>query len=275
LSAASAPSLDPLRAIWPHRRLLLRFTLNDALGRYKGSVFGIGWSFLNPLLMLTVFTIAFGTVFANAAFAREGLPPREPVLSIFCGMIVFAVFGEVLGRAPAAVLGHPNYVKKVVFPLEILPVAIVGSSLLHAAIGLCILAVGTLALGHGLSWTFLLLPLILLPLVLLALGFGWLLASLGIYVRDVAHTIGVVSQALFFLTPVVYPFALFERAPHIAAVLRWNPIKVAIDEARLVVLWGELPNFAALGTVTVAGGVVAWLGFAWFQKTRRGFADVL
>lgn len=274
-SLAKAPSLDPLRTLLPHRRLLLRFTLNDALGRYKGSIFGIGWSFLNPLLMLAVFTIAFGTIFANATFAREGLPPRQPVLSIFCGMVVFAVFGEVLGRAPSAILAHPNYVKKVVFPLEILPVAIVGSSLLHAFIGLSILAAGTLLLGHALSWTFLLLPLVLLPLVLLALGFGWFLASLGVYVRDVAHTIGVISQALFFLTPVVYPFSLFESQPVLASILRWNPIKIAIDEARLVVLWGELPNFQALGLVSAAGLVVAWLGFAWFQKTRRGFADVL
>lgn len=275
LSAAHAPSLDPLHTLFPHRRLLLRFTINDALGRYRGSALGIAWSFLSPLLMLAVFTIAFGTIFANATFGREGLPPREPVLSIFCGMIVFAVFGEVLSRAPSAILTHPNYVKKVVFPLEILPVAIVGSSLFHALIGLTILAIGTVLLGHGLSWTFLLLPIILLPLLLLALGVGWLLASLGVYVRDVAHTIGVVSQALFFLTPVVYPFSVFENAPRLAAVLRWNPIKIAIDEARLVVLWGELPNFRALGLVSAAGLVVAWLGFVWFQKTRRGFADVL
>lgn len=272
---AKAPSLDLVRTLLPHRRLVLRFTLNDALGRYKGSALGIAWSFLNPLLMLAVFTVAFGTLFANATFTREGLPPRPPVLSIFCGMVVFAVFGEVLGRAPSAILAHPNYVKKVVFPLEILPVALVGSSLLHALIGLSILAVGTLALGHALSWTFFLLPLVLLPLVLLALGIGWLLASLGVYVRDVAHTIGVVSQALFFLTPVVYPFSLFESRPLIAAILRWNPLKVAVDEARLVVLWGELPDFAALAAMTAVGAVVAWLGFAWFQKTRRGFADVI
>jgi lipopolysaccharide transport system permease protein len=181
----------------------------------------------------------------------------------------------VLGRAPSSILAHPNYVKKVVFPLEILPVALIGSSLLHAAIGLAILAIGALALGESLSWTFLLLPLVLLPLVLLGLGVGWFLASLGVYVRDVAHSVGVVSQALFFLTPVVYPFSLFESAPRVAAVLRWNPLKVAVDEARLVVLWGELPDFRALGAVTLAGLAVAWLGFVWFQKTRRGFADVL
>ena len=275
LHAAAPPSLDPVRTLLPHRRLVLRFTLNDALGRYKGSLLGIAWSFLNPLLMLAVFTLAFGTLFANATFAREGLPPRPPVLSIFCGMVVFAVFGEVLSRAPSAVLAHPNYVKKVVFPLEILPVSLVGSALLHAFIGLTILAAGTLALGNALSWTALLLPLVLLPLVLLALGVGWFLASLGVYVRDVAHTIGVVSQALFFLTPIVYPFSLFESRPLLASILRWNPLKIAIDEARLVVLWGELPDFAALGVVTATGLVLAWLGFAWFQKTRRGFADVI
>jgi lipopolysaccharide transport system permease protein len=277
LSPTKAPILEPVAAIWPHRRLLLRFTLNDALGRYKGSLLGIAWSFLNPLLMLGVFTIAFGTIFSGANFAmRAGLPPRPPVLSIFCGMIVFAIFGEVLGRAPGCVLSNPNYVKKVVFPLEILPVALLGSSLLHALIGLCILAIGALALGSSLYWTIVLLPLVLLPLVLFGLGFGWFLGSLGVYVRDVGHTMTVVSQALFFLTPVVYPFSVFtDAAPRIAAVLAWNPLKVAVDDARLVVLWGELPDFTALTAVTAVSLLIAWLGFVWFQKTRRGFADVL
>ena len=114
-----------------------------------------------------------------------------------------------------------------------------------------------------------------LPLVLLGLGCGWFLASLGVYVRDVAHTMAIVSQALFFLTPVVYPFSMLAEAPQVAAILQWSPLKIVVDEARLVMLWGRLPDFGALAVVTVLGVLVTMLGFAWFQKTRRGFADVL
>jgi lipopolysaccharide transport system permease protein len=276
LAPGRAPSLDPVGTLFRHRHLAWRFAINDALGRYKGSALGLCWSFLNPLLMLGVFTIAFGTVFRGARFGAADLPDRPAVLLIFCGMVVFAVFGEVLARAPGCIVGNPNFVKKVVFPLEILPVALVGSSLLHALIGLSILAVGALALGHPPSPTILLLPFVLLPLVLFTLGVGWFLASLGVFARDVGHVTGVASQALFFLTPVVFPFEAVENgAPWAAAILRWNPLKIAVDEARLLVVWGELPNAAPLLAFGACGLAVAWLGFAWFQKTRRGFADVL
>ena len=265
---------NPLVALWEHRHLLRRFTLNDALGKYKGSILGLCWSFLSPLLMLAVFTIAFGTIF-QAGFGSS-LPERPPVLPIFCGMIVFGVFGEVLGRAPAAILANPNYVKKVVFPLEILPIAILGSSLLHALIGLAMLLLGQLALGYPLYATTLLLPVVLLPLVLFAAGVGWFVAALGVYVRDITHSTVVVTQALFFLSPVVYPFQLIEdNRPSIAAVLALNPLKVAIDNARLVLIWGYQPDWTGLAICGALGIAVAWFGYLWFCKTRKGFADVV
>jgi len=270
-----AGTLDPIAALWRQRKLLRRFAVNDALGKYRGSLLGLCWSFLNPLLMLAVFTIAFGTVFRGAAFTN-GLVERPVVLPIFCGMVVFGVFGEVLGRTPMCIVGQPNYVKKIVFPLEVLPTAILGSSLLHALIGLSILIVGQLALGFGLPWTAVLLPVVLLPLLLFALGTGFLLSSLGVYVRDIGHSIGVVSQALFFLTPVVYPFkAIEDGAPAMAAVLRWNPLKVVVDGARECLIYGVVPAPLPLLAVSVVGVAVTWLGFLWFQKTRAGFADVV
>lgn len=262
-------------ALWRQRQLLRRFTLADALGKYRGSLLGMCWSFLNPLLMLAVFTLAFGSVFKGASFAN-GLPPRPAVLPIFCGMVVFAIFGEVLGRAPVAVLSQPNYVKKIVFPLEILPAAIVGSALLHASIGLGILLVGQLALGGGIGFAALLLPLVLLPIVLLALGAGWLLASLGVFVRDIGHGMAVVSQALFFLTPIVYPFeAIRNGAGWLAPWLAANPLKIVIDDARLCLLWDRVPEPLPWLFALLFGAVFAWGGFAWFERTRRGFADVV
>ena len=268
--------IEPLSTLWRHRKLVTRFARNDAIGRYRGSALGLTWSFLNPLLMLGVFTIVFSTVFARARFGGTGLPDRPAVLLIFCGMTVFGVFTEVLTRAPMVILGNPNYVKKVVFPLEILPLAMVGSALFHALIGLLILLVGCLALGYGLSWTVLLLPLVLAPLALLAAGVGWFFASLGIYARDVGHVMGVVAQALFFLTPVVFPFQVFvDNAPIVASILQWNPMKIAVDEARMMLVWGQLPDFVSLGVFSLLSVVVAWFGFVWFQRTRAGFADVL
>ena len=149
--------------LWRRRQLLRRLVVNEALGKYRGSVLGMAWSFLNPLLMLAVFTIAFGSVFKGAAF-QNGLPARPAVLPIFCGMVVFGIFGEALGRAPTAVLSQPNYVKKIVFPLELLPAAITGSALLHAGIGLCILVVGMLALGVVPGAAALLLPIVIVPI---------------------------------------------------------------------------------------------------------------
>ena len=208
---------NPLPALWRHRHLLRRLILNDALGKYRGSMFGICWSFLNPLLMLGVFTIAFGTIFRGAGFG-VAMPERPLVLLIFCGMVVFGIFGETIGRACTAVVHQPNYVKKLVFPLEILPVVVVGSALFHALIGLVLLFLGQMLLGYLPSWRIVQLPLVLLPLLLWALGAGWFLASLGVFMRDVSHVMSVVTQALFFMTPVVFPFEALDPAPHPGAM---------------------------------------------------------
>lgn len=273
--AAAAPLLLPVATLWRQRALLRRFALADALGKYRGSWLGICWSFLNPLLMLAVFTIAFGSVFHGASFAN-GLPPRPTVLPIFCGMVVFAIFGEALGRAPTAVLAHPNYVKKIVFPLEILPAAIVGSALLHAGIGLSILIVGMLALGVVPGFAALLLPLVLLPIALLALGAAWWLASLGVYVRDIGHGMNVVAQALFFLTPIVYPFEAIENgAGALGPVLACNPLKIVVDGARACLLWNTVPPLLPWALATAFALLFALTGAAWFERTRKGFADVV
>ena len=225
--------------------------------------------------MLGVFAIAFGALFRDAAFAPD-LPHRPFVLPVFCGLIVFGLFSEVLTRSPTIVVGNPNYVKKVVFPIEILPPMILGSSIIHATIGIGILCIGQLALGYGLPWTVVLVPVVLLPLVILALGLSWFLASLGVYLRDLNHSMSVISQALFFLSPIVYPFSLIEKGSSaVAAVLALNPIKVAIDSMRLVVIWGEQPEWTGLLITGAVGIVFAWLGYVWFHKTRRGFADVI
>lgn len=261
------------RALLQNWHLVRIFTLRDALGRYRGSLLGLGWSFLNPLLMLAVYTVAFSVIFPSPKWGPgEGAPA---VLAIFCGMVTFGIFGEVLSRAPTLVLGNPNYVKKVVFPLEILPITVLGSALLHALIGFLILALGQVVLGSGLHATVLLLPFVLLPLVLLALGVGWTFAALGVYVRDLGQSVGVIAQVFFFLSPIVYPASMAEKS-RAAEVLLWaNPLTTVLESARAVLLYGIAPPWLALGIVTVVAALFAAAGRVWFEKVREGFADVV
>jgi lipopolysaccharide transport system permease protein len=178
-----------------------------------------------------------------------------------------------MNRAPALILNNVNYVKRVVFPLEILPVVAFCSALFHFAVSLAVLLVFVAAVQHALHWTVLLLPLVLLPLALLTLGLSWLLASLGVYLRDVGQSVGVIVAVLMFMSPIFYPVSAVPE--EFRPWLRLNPLTPAIEQAREVVIYGRLPDWWTIARMTVVGGVIAWTGLAWFQRTRAGFADVL
>jgi len=188
-------------------------------------------------------------------------------------MIVLSLFSEVLNRAPGLILANVNYVKKVVFPIEILPVIAMGAALFHSFISLGVLLAAFALFNGYLHWTAIFFPLVLLPLVILTMGLAWMLASLGVFLRDVGQTIGIITTVLMFLSPVFYPVtAVPERfRPFIMA----NPLTFIIEQAREVLIWGHSPNWLGLGSYTLAAVAITWAGFAWFQKTRKGFADVL
>jgi lipopolysaccharide transport system permease protein len=192
---------------------------------------------------------------------------------LFVGMIVHGLLAEVLNRAPGLILGNVNYVKKVVFPLEILPVISMGAALFHSFVSLGVLLIVFAMFNGYLHWTAVFTPLVLLPLVVLTLGLSWMLASLGVFLRDVGQTIGLVTTVMLFLAPVFYPVTALpeELRPWLMA----NPLTFIIEQARAVLIWGRLPNWTGLGIYTLAATTVAWAGYAWFQKTRKGFADVL
>jgi lipopolysaccharide transport system permease protein len=237
---------------------------------------GLLWSFLNPLFMLAVYTFFFAVVFKS----RWGTVPNGGAESktlfavlLFVGIIVHSLFAEVLNRAPSLILGNVNYVKKVVFPLEILPVISMGSALFHSVVSLGVLLLVFIVFNGFLHWTVIFLPFIFLPLIILTMGLAWMLSSLGVFVRDVGQTIGLAMTVLMFLSPVFYPItSLPERLrPWMLA----NPLTFIIEQARAVLIWGQMPNWAGLLLYTAVSIVVAWLGFVWFQKTRKGFADVL
>jgi lipopolysaccharide transport system permease protein len=272
--AAQPTSLVALaRSLWRNRQLIAQMTKREVVGRYKGSAMGLAWSFFNPVFMLTVYTFVFSEVFKS----RWGVGGEESktqfAVVLFVGMIVHGLFAEVLNRAPALILSNVNYVKKVVFPLETLPVIAMGAALFHSLISLGVLLAAFVLFNGYLHWTAVFTPLVLLPLIMLTLGLAWMLASLGVFLRDVGQTIGIITTVLMFLSPVFYPVtAVPERfRPFIMA----NPLTFIIEQAREVLIWGHLPNWVGLGIYTLAATVIAWAGYAWFQKTRKGFADVL
>ena len=265
--------LSLVRNLWRQRGLILQMTKRDVIGRYKGSVMGLLWSFANPILLLAMYTFVFSVVFKARWGAGAGDNRSEFAVLLFVGMIVHSLFAETLIRAPSLILSNVSYVKKIVFPLEILPVVAMGASAFHAMVSLLVLVAALVLLYGSLHWTIVFLPLILLPLVLLSLGIAWALASLGVFLRDVAHPIGLLMTILLFASPVFYPISALPE--NIRPWLMLNPLTFIIEEARAVLIFGQLPHAQGLLLYSLISVAVAWLGYAWFQKTRKGFANVL
>ncbi len=260
-------------SLWRNRSLILALTKREVVGRYRGSVIGITWSFFNPITMLVIYTFVFSVVF-KSRWGGDGDESKIVfAIVLFVGMIVHGLFAECLNRAPGLILSNVNYVKKVLFPLEILPWVAFGSALFHTAISLLVLLMAQLILTQQLMWTVLLFPFVLLPLIFATMGFAWFLAGLGVYVRDIGQITGMITTVLLFLSPVFYPVTALpeEFRPWLLA----NPLTFIIEQAREVLIWGHLPNWMGLGGYTLVAIAIAWAGYAWFQKTRKGFADVL
>jgi lipopolysaccharide transport system permease protein len=270
--AFSASIVELFASQWRNRRLIIQLAKRDVLGRYRGSVLGLAWSFFNPLLMLVVYTFVFSVVFK----ARWGLAGEDKVsfaIILFAGLIVHGLFAECINRAPNLIVSNPNYVKKVVFPLEILPSVTLGSALFHAGVSLVVLLITQLIVTQRLPWTVIIFPLVLLPLLLSTVGFAWLLSALGVYLRDVGHTTSILTTVLMFLSPLFYPLSALPENYRIW--LHLNPLTFIIEEARNVLIFGRMPNWSGWTLALVAGTLVSAGGFWWFQKTRKGFADVL
>lgn len=261
-----------ISSLWRNRNLVIALTKREVVGRYRGSLLGILWSFFNPVFMLAVYTFIFSVVF-KARWNGGGDSKTEFALILFAGMIVFNLFSECVNRAPGLILANANYVKKVVFPLEILPLVALGAATFHMLISLLVwLVFYVLFIGMP-PPTLWLVPPLLLPLGLLTLGFSWFLASLGVYLRDVGQIVGVITTALLFLSPIFYPITALPEEYHL--LLQINPLTPIIEQTRQALVWGSLPDITSWGAFLIASFVVTWLGFSWFQKTRKGFADVI
>lgn len=234
---------------------------------------GLAWSFFNPILLLVVYTFIFGVVFKSRWGGAETHSTGEFALIIFSGMVVHGLFAECFNRAPMMIVGNPNYVKKIIFPLEVLPWVGLGAALFHTCVSLIVLLVAELIIKGGVPWTACLFPLVLLPLIILTMGFSWFLAATGVYIRDISQMTGIVTTILMFLSPMFYPMTAVSEAYRPLMFL--NPLTFIIESTRDVLIWGQVPNLVHLVIYYVVSLLVAWAGFYWFQKTRKGFADVL
>jgi lipopolysaccharide transport system permease protein len=271
------------RSLVTHRDLVWQMARREVAGRYKGSALGLLWSFFYPLLMLAAYTFAFSYVFkvSPRGTATTQADIVDFALYVFSGLVLFTLFTEVVTRAPTFILGNANYVKKVVFPLEVFPYVYMGASLIHAAISLLVLLLATLVLHlavgltHPLAWTVVLAPLPVIPLVLVVLGAAWLLSALGVYLRDVAQTIGIVATMLMYLSPVFYTVEKID-SPALRTVIRLNPLTIPLETFRWTLGQTQaLPEWPWLVGYAIGSVLVAWAGFFFFQRTKRGFADVL
>lgn len=262
----------PLSAFTHHRSLIWELAKRDIKGRYSGATFGILWSLLSPFLMLCVYTFAFGTVLGGR-WPQPIHAESHFSMVLFSGLVVFGFFAECFNRAPSLITENANFVKKVIFPLEIMPWSLVLSALFHLAANLAVFLVLRGVIDGRVSWTACLFPIVVLPLFILMLGMSWLMSALGVYLRDLTQVTGVLSTATLFLSSAIVP------VQNVPVKYQWifylNPLTFIIDQARRVLLWNQPPNWTGLLVYTLAAVTVAYLGYAFFMFTRRGFADVI
>lgn len=263
---------EMVRSFMRNRSLIFRMTKREVTGRYRGSMLGILWSFLTPLIMLAVYTLVFSTVFQAKWGGGEG-SKTEFALVLFVGMIIHGILSETLINSPPLILRNVSYVKKVIYPLEILPWVVMGATIFHGLISVLVWLLFYISVYQSLHLSIILLPLVFIPLILFSMGISWVFASLGVYIRDIGQLSGVLSTLLLFLSPIFYPASLLPE-PY-QTIIYLNPLTFVIEQARDVLMWGNMPDWSGLCIAVGVSALVAWLGFAWFQKTRKGFADVL
>ena len=263
---------DLLLSFWRNRQLIVQLTKRDAVGRYKGSIMGLLWSFLNPIFMLAVYTFFFSVIF-KSRWPGGSESKTEFALILFAGLMIFNLFSECMNKAPGLVILNVNYVKKIVFPLEILPLINLGSASFHMLMSLCVWLLFYIIFFGIPKASIFLLPVILLPFFIFTLGLSWFIASLGVYLRDLSQIVGLITTALMFLSPIFYPVEVLPVG--MREIVRLNPLTFAVEQARNVMIWGGAIAWSKWAIFLLLSVTIAWLGYVWFQKTRRGFADVL
>lgn len=271
--AHPATPMAMFRSLWRNRQLIWQLVRRDIDSRYRGSLIGLAWSFITPLLLLVVYTFVFSVVFKARWGMGYGDSKYDFAVILFAGMIVFGFFSEIVNRSPGLVTTNVSYVKKVVFPLEILPGVALASALFHGMVSLFVLLLAQLIISFSLPWTIIFFPLILLPLCFFSMGIAWFLAALGVFVRDVGQITNIFTTILMFMSAVFYPVSSLPEEYQFWLGL--NPLVLIITESRKSLILGVPPDWVSLVVALLVSLVIAFAGFWWFQKVRKGFADVI
>ena len=263
--------LAAILMIWRNRLLIRRLVNRELAAKWRGTMLGIVWSLATPLLTFAVYSFAFGEIFRGRW--SGDLAGGNYSLILFSGVVTFSIFSETINRAPGLVLENVSYVKKVIFPLEILPVVAVSVSLVNALFGFAILLIAQLFITGHLPWSVLLVPVVLFPYCLIILGLSWLLASLGVFIRDMRQLVSVLTALLMFMTPIFY------ATSSVPVKFRWviesNPLTPTLDQMRQVLFGSGLPDPKSYALSCAFALLFTAIGYFWFMRTRKAFADVL
>jgi lipopolysaccharide transport system permease protein len=262
-----------VRHLVRHRYLLRQLVRKNIATTYQGSLAGIAWMVLRPLLMLVIFTFVFGVVYQGRFYQERTGASLEFGVVIFLGLTIFSVAAEMASTAPGLIAGNPNFVKRVVFPLDLLVVAQLGASLVQLAVSAVILVGARLFMEPPLGFAAISVPFVIVPLLLWTLGVAWMLASVGVFVRDLQQVVPLFVTALMFLSPLFYPVSAVP--PALRSTVYLNPLTFVLESARNALFLNQWPDPVGFAVYTVISMCVMWIGWAWFEKTKKGFADVL
>jgi lipopolysaccharide transport system permease protein len=264
--------LSPYIALKRHFALIVQMARRDVAGRYRGSFMGVFWSFFNPLLMLFVYTFVFGVIF-KARWNNHVTGHIQFAIILFAGLNINTLFAECANRATTLIVENPNFVKRVVFPLETLTWSTLGAGLFHLLVSTIVLLVMSLLVNGHIPWTVVLFPVVIVCFLPCVAAVAWLLASLGVFLRDLKQMVGIITTALLFVAPIFFPRAMIPMPYRDWMYL--NPLTVIVEASQNVLVWGKPPIWSHLAIYAVVSCLFAWLAFAWFEKTRKGFADVV
>jgi len=271
-------NVDSRLGIWNsligYRVLIFKLVKRQITDRYRGSLFGMLWTLAYPMMLLVVYTFVFGTIFrARWSGGDASHSQVEFAVILFVGLIVHSLFSEILMSSPALIIHNPQYVKKVIFPLEILSWVTLFTALFNAAVSLLVLLVFYLLVHGSLNASILWLPIVLGPFALLCVGISWFLSAITVYFRDIIQMVGLLSSVLLFLSPIFYPVSALPEM--IRSYIYFNPLTVIIEQLRNIILWGQSPAWSVLLQYTALALLVAWFGNWVFNRMRKGFADVI
>lgn len=272
MNSFSISPVTMVSSLYKNRLLIYTLSKREIIGRYKGSILGLFWSFFNPVFMLCIYTFVFSVVFKTKWGSDQG-SHAEFALILFSGLLAFNIFSECTARAPSTIISNANYVKKVIFPLEIISWVVINAAVFHTAVSLFVWVIFyTIAIGVP-HITILLFPFTVLPLLFIVNGLIWLLGSVGVFIRDIGQLVNILITVTMFVSPIFFPItAVPEKYRNILSL---NPMAHVITDVREVLIWGRIPNLYDYAVFLSISLLFCWFGFAWFQKTRKGFADVI